>query len=105
MDARKTAHLDRIKSINPCYEESVKSLKCQELDGIGACQKEISEYTFCRQFWQQVYNLRRLHGLRPFLPELDDRQRIKEVFRQTKRFEHPKTQQAVLFEENAAKRT
>lgn len=68
---------NRFQALNPCSEEALQSLQCQEQRTATGCAKEITNYKKCQDFWKRVTDLRRLYRLKPYLPELEDRARIK----------------------------
>ena len=86
MESKSKAQLERLIANNPCYDESIVSLKCLDANGQELCQKEIANYKKCKQFWYDIYNFRKLHGIRPFQPEVDERKRIKEKYLQSRNF-------------------
>ena len=71
---------------NPCYIESTKSLNC--LNGSNnnqdECKNEISNYKACKKFWYDIYNFRRLNNIRPFMPDTEDRSKIKKKYLENK---------------------
>lgn len=45
-----------------------------------ACQAQITNYKSCKKFWYDISQFRRENGLRPYLPELEDRLEIKKDY-------------------------
>ena len=86
MDRKSKAHLEHLIANNPCHDESIVSLKCLEANNQESCQKEINNYKKCKQFWYDIYNFRRLHGIRPFQPEPEERKRIQENYLKKRNF-------------------
>lgn len=74
----------RLRDLNPCYDESLISLKCQESKGKDHCEREIANYKTCTDFWNQVYDLRRFLGIRPFSPKGEERQQIVDSLKRSK---------------------
>ena len=83
MEKKSKANLERLVANNPCYDESIISLKCLDANSKELCQKEINNYKKCKKFWYDIYNFRRLYGIRPFQPEPEERTRIKDTFLQS----------------------
>lgn len=86
MEARSKANLELLKARDPCYDESVLSLKCLEAGDKESCEKEINNYKRCKTFWYDIYNFRKFHGIKPFQPEPNDRKTIKESFLKSRNF-------------------
>lgn len=75
------------KTVNPCYQESLNSLQCQEkVSDKELCRKEIDNYKTCREFWKKVSDLRRFYNIKPYLPEIEERKQIQEKLAKYKNF-------------------
>ena len=64
---------------NPCLKEQLITYKC--LDKFGyvkeKCTLEMYNYNECKLFWGRVRADRRRKGIKPHLPEPQDRQKVK----------------------------
>lgn len=81
---KKNRASQRLRDLNPCYDESLISLKCQESKGKDHCEQEIANYKSCTNFWNQVYDLRKFFGICPYSPKGEERQQIKDSLKKTK---------------------
>lgn len=78
---------NRSKEINPCYNESLNSLNCQAESGIENCQKEIANYQSCKIFWNKVYQIRKSHQIKPFMPNEEERKKIRIILKECNNIE------------------
>ncbi|KAL6258768.1 hypothetical protein P5V15_010716 [Pogonomyrmex californicus] len=64
---------------NPCYKEHLLSLKCLEANQKehNECELYFQNYKNCRNFWASVQSERRSKGIKPYLPPLEERIKIK----------------------------
>ncbi|RLU26826.1 hypothetical protein DMN91_000623 [Ooceraea biroi] len=71
----------RIKQeeMNPCYKEHLLSLKCLNSNQgqHKLCEVYFINYKNCKKFWSNVQSERRLKGIKPYLPPLEERAKIK----------------------------
>ena len=71
---------------NLCFEESRYSLECLNSSNNNhvLCEDEISNYKNCKTFWFEINNFRHKHQIKPFVPDVEERERIKNNFLQNK---------------------
>jgi len=64
---------------NPCLKEQKLSYKCLEKNDYDqkACITAFTNYTACREFWHKVGADRRRNGIRPHLPPVEEREKMK----------------------------
>ena len=70
---------------NPCLKESKASMRCL-MDTNGdktKCQRFFDNYNECKTFWYEVTKSRRIAGISPSLPLLNDRQAFLKQYVQT----------------------
>ncbi|XP_025995741.1 coiled-coil-helix-coiled-coil-helix domain-containing protein 7 isoform X1 [Solenopsis invicta] len=74
---------------NPCYKEHLQSLRCLESNQAdrNACEPYFLNYKNCKNFWRDHFSLqasvqqdRKLKGIEPYLPPLEERVKIKADF-------------------------
>lgn len=67
---------------NPCYKEHLLSLKCLDSNQIdrNACEVYFVNYKNCKEFWAKVQSERKLKGIKPYMPPLEERVKIKADF-------------------------
>ncbi|KYM97860.1 PREDICTED: coiled-coil-helix-coiled-coil-helix domain-containing protein 7 [Cyphomyrmex costatus] len=66
---------------NPCYKEHLMSLKCVTSNKTkDTCTQYFINYRNCKDFWASVQRERRLKGIKPYLPPLEERAKIKTDF-------------------------
>ncbi|CAH1364586.1 coiled-coil-helix-coiled-coil-helix domain-containing protein 7 [Tenebrio molitor] len=67
---------------NPCLKEQEQTYKCFHKNDFDkdACQLQIQNYNVCKGFWNSVRAERRRKGIRPHLPPVEDREKIKAEF-------------------------
>uniref|UniRef100_A0A1B6EB82 Coiled-coil-helix-coiled-coil-helix domain-containing protein 7 n=1 Tax=Clastoptera arizonana TaxID=38151 RepID=A0A1B6EB82_9HEMI len=67
---------------NPCSKEQKQSYDCLNKNNYDhdSCQLYFDNYNACMGFWTSVKNERRRQGIRPLLPEPEDRERIREEY-------------------------
>ncbi|KAF6209739.1 hypothetical protein GE061_015488 [Apolygus lucorum] len=70
---------------NPCWKEHRMSLRCMSDSNYNSeeCQLQFQNYRTCREFWTEVQRQRRLKGIRPLLPPLEERKSIKAKYMET----------------------
>ncbi|GFT75364.1 uncharacterized protein NPIL_354921 [Nephila pilipes] len=70
---------ERVERINPCHKERDSSLKCLDeyYYNRNKCQAYFDNYNNCKKFWGFVMKQRRREGIKPYLPEPEDRDKIK----------------------------
>ncbi|KAL0812081.1 hypothetical protein ABMA28_009467 [Loxostege sticticalis] len=62
--------------LNPCIKEQEQSYQCLNKNGFDHAKCE-----------GKVYQDRKSKGLQPYMPNVDDRERIKEEYKKSVRFE------------------
>ncbi|XP_014467220.1 PREDICTED: coiled-coil-helix-coiled-coil-helix domain-containing protein 7 [Dinoponera quadriceps] len=64
---------------NPCYQEQLLSLKCLDLhqDNRNECKIYFTNYNNCSKFWATVWRDRKLKDIKPYLPPVEERAKIK----------------------------
>ncbi|KAH9492268.1 Coiled-coil-helix-coiled-coil-helix domain-containing protein 7 [Bulinus truncatus] len=75
------AAAERAKN-DPCLRENEMSMQClneNAYDG-SKCQDFFKNYRNCRKFWAWIVKQRKEQGVIPHLPELEDREKVKEEF-------------------------
>ncbi|EFN67043.1 Coiled-coil-helix-coiled-coil-helix domain-containing protein 7 [Camponotus floridanus] len=67
---------------NPCYKEHLLSLKCLDSNQKErqACEVYFKNYKNCKQFWAKVQSERKSKGIKPYMPPLEERKKIKAEF-------------------------
>lgn len=78
------ASLNRLRNLNPCYDESLLSLKCQENNSAEKCKPEIDNYKTCQDFWNKIIDYRKWHSIKPRIPQVEEQVNIKKVYRESK---------------------
>ncbi|XP_022818308.1 coiled-coil-helix-coiled-coil-helix domain-containing protein 7 [Spodoptera litura] len=75
--------------LNPCLKEQEMSYQCLNKNGYdqSKCEEYFDNYNTCKKFWGKVYKDRKAKGLYPYMPEVEDRPKIKEEY-----FQYVKTQ-------------
>ncbi|KAG6438929.1 hypothetical protein O3G_MSEX000338 [Manduca sexta] len=65
--------------INPCLKEQEMSYECLNKNGFdhAKCENYFDNYNTCKKFWGKVYSDRRAKGIRPYLPDIEEREKIK----------------------------
>ncbi|XP_011883322.1 PREDICTED: coiled-coil-helix-coiled-coil-helix domain-containing protein 7 [Vollenhovia emeryi] len=87
-DAASTRTLRRNQETdNPCYKEHLQSLRCLDSNQTdrSACEPYFVNYKNCKKFWNTVREDRKLKGIKPYLPPLEERVKIKADFLNSKR--------------------
>ncbi|KAJ8710019.1 hypothetical protein PYW07_009385 [Mythimna separata] len=71
--------------LNPCLKEQEMSYKCLSKNGYdnSKCEEYFDNYNTCKKFWGKVYKDRKAKGEYPYLPEVEDRAKIKEQYFKT----------------------
>ncbi|XP_032680464.1 coiled-coil-helix-coiled-coil-helix domain-containing protein 7 [Odontomachus brunneus] len=63
---------------NPCYKEQILSLKCLDShNNHDECELYFTNYKNCRKFWATVQRERKLKNIKPYLPPVEERAKIK----------------------------
>ncbi|CAK1543375.1 unnamed protein product [Leptosia nina] len=67
---------------NPCLKEQEASYNCLSRNGYNAdkCEQYFDNYNTCKKFWGKVSQDRRSKGLAPYLPEVSEREKVKEDY-------------------------
>ncbi|KAL0861697.1 hypothetical protein ABMA27_009179 [Loxostege sticticalis] len=75
--------------LNPCIKEQEQSYQCLNKNGFdhAKCEVYFDNYNICKKFWGKVYQDRKSKGLQPYMPNVDDREKIKEEYKKSVRFE------------------
>ncbi|GFY71843.1 uncharacterized protein TNIN_41301 [Trichonephila inaurata madagascariensis] len=70
---------ERVIRLNPCHNERDLSLNCLDeyYYARDKCQTYFDNYNNCRRFWGFVTKQRRKEGIKPYLPEPEDRDKVK----------------------------
>ncbi|XP_026750601.1 coiled-coil-helix-coiled-coil-helix domain-containing protein 7 [Galleria mellonella] len=65
--------------LNPCLKEQEQSYECLNKNGFDheKCEKYFDNYNTCKKFWGQVSRNRRSKGIQPYLPDVEEREKIK----------------------------
>ncbi|XP_073969099.1 coiled-coil-helix-coiled-coil-helix domain-containing protein 7 isoform X2 [Rhodnius prolixus] len=73
---------------NPCLKEHNMSLNClsQNHYSPDECQKQFQNYKLCKTFWNEVRRYRRINGISPLLPPLNERESVKAKYFETGKF-------------------
>ncbi|XP_072745776.1 coiled-coil-helix-coiled-coil-helix domain-containing protein 7 [Anoplolepis gracilipes] len=71
---------------NPCYKEHLLSLKCLDSNQKEreACEVYFVNYRNCKEFWTNVQFERKSKGIKPYMPPLEERKKIKADFLNSK---------------------
>ncbi|XP_021190831.2 coiled-coil-helix-coiled-coil-helix domain-containing protein 7 [Helicoverpa armigera] len=71
--------------LNPCLKEQEMSYQCLNKNGFdqSKCEAYFDNYNTCKKFWGKVYKDRKAKGLYPYLPEVEDRAKIKDQYFQS----------------------
>ncbi|XP_018329366.1 coiled-coil-helix-coiled-coil-helix domain-containing protein 7 [Agrilus planipennis] len=67
---------------NPCLKEANISYKCLSDNGYDKdkCELQIENYNLCKKFWGFIKTDRRKNGIKPYLPDPQDREAIKSQY-------------------------
>ncbi|XP_045505313.1 coiled-coil-helix-coiled-coil-helix domain-containing protein 7 [Colias croceus] len=67
---------------NPCLKEQEQSYSCLNKNGFNQekCELHFDNYNTCKKFWGKVYKDRKAKGLTPYLPEVSERESIKQEY-------------------------
>ncbi|XP_022123542.1 coiled-coil-helix-coiled-coil-helix domain-containing protein 7 [Pieris rapae] len=67
---------------NPCLKEQEASYRCLDKNGFDAekCELYFDNYNTCKKFWGKVSKDRRAKGLTPYLPDLTEREHVKQQY-------------------------
>lgn len=81
-DSTKTVLRRNQEINNPCYKEHLLSLKCLETNqkDQNTCELYFLNYKSCKDFWASVQTERRSKGIKPYMPPLEERIKIKADF-------------------------
>ncbi|KAJ0171566.1 hypothetical protein K1T71_013116 [Dendrolimus kikuchii] len=65
--------------LNPCLKEQEKSYECLNKNGFdhAKCEVYFDNYNTCKKFWGKVYKDRKAQGVTPYLPDVGEREKIK----------------------------
>ncbi|CAG9131620.1 unnamed protein product [Plutella xylostella] len=65
--------------LNPCLKEQDQSYNCLDKNNYDheKCQVYFDNYNICKKFWGQVYRDRKAKGIHPFLPDIEEREKIR----------------------------
>ncbi|CAG9792804.1 unnamed protein product [Diatraea saccharalis] len=68
--------------LNPCLKEQEQSYQCLNKNNFdhSKCENYFDNYNICKKFWGKVYSDRRSKGLTPYMPDVEDREKIKEEY-------------------------
>ncbi|XP_075985373.1 coiled-coil-helix-coiled-coil-helix domain-containing protein 7 [Anticarsia gemmatalis] len=68
--------------LNPCLKEQEQSYACLNKNNFdqSKCEGYFDNYNTCKKFWGKVYRDRKAKGLYPYLPDIEDRPKIKEDY-------------------------
>ncbi|XP_049880274.1 coiled-coil-helix-coiled-coil-helix domain-containing protein 7 [Pectinophora gossypiella] len=68
--------------LNPCLKEQEQSYHCLNKNNFDQdkCDVYFDNYNTCKKFWGKVYKDRKAKGLYPYLPDVEDRAKIKEDY-------------------------
>ncbi|XP_055372957.1 coiled-coil-helix-coiled-coil-helix domain-containing protein 7 [Condylostylus longicornis] len=71
---------------NPCLKEQELSFKCLSKNNFNreACEVYFANYNNCKEFWNKIRLDRRRKGIEPYLPNIEEREKIKEEYMKTK---------------------
>ncbi|KAF7268604.1 hypothetical protein GWI33_018294 [Rhynchophorus ferrugineus] len=67
---------------NPCLKEQNLTYKCYDRNNYDRekCFFEIENYKACKKFWGEVSSFRRRQGIKPLLPPVEEREKIREEY-------------------------
>ncbi|KAK9869248.1 hypothetical protein WA026_002998 [Henosepilachna vigintioctopunctata] len=67
---------------NPCLKEQELTYKCFNDNNYdhSKCQLYIENYKTCKTFWHHVKMDRQRRGIRPYIPDVEDREQVKKEF-------------------------
>ncbi|CAB3229904.1 unnamed protein product [Arctia plantaginis] len=68
--------------LNPCLKEQEQSYACLSKNNYdqSKCEKFFDNYNICKKFWGKVYTDRKTKGLYPYMPHIEDREKIKQQY-------------------------
>ncbi|XP_041970012.1 coiled-coil-helix-coiled-coil-helix domain-containing protein 7 [Aricia agestis] len=69
--------------LNPCLKEQEQSYACLNKNNFvqEKCEKYFDNYNICKKFWGKVYQDRKARGITPYLPDIEERAKIKEDYK------------------------
>ncbi|XP_056128328.1 coiled-coil-helix-coiled-coil-helix domain-containing protein 7 [Rhinichthys klamathensis goyatoka] len=78
MAGRSSARKVRDEDSNPCIEESDGSQRCMDAHGYekSRCSAYFMRYKNCRKYWHTVMLQRRRDGVKPDMPNAEERDQI-----------------------------
>ncbi|XP_055620969.1 coiled-coil-helix-coiled-coil-helix domain-containing protein 7 [Toxorhynchites rutilus septentrionalis] len=71
---------------NPCLHEQGLVHKCLNVNNYDKekCELYFSNYKNCKDFWYKVSRDRRSRGIYPYLPDVEDRAKLKAEYMKSK---------------------
>lgn len=74
--------------LNPCLKEQELTYRCYDLHNYDKekCFLEIENYKTCKKFWGKISALRRSQGIKPSLPPVEEREKIKQEYLSKQKF-------------------
>ncbi|KAK5647342.1 hypothetical protein RI129_002234 [Pyrocoelia pectoralis] len=71
---------------NPCLKEQQITYKCFDKFNYDKekCELEIYNYKECKSFWHRVKGDRKRKGIKPYLPDPEEREQIKLQYMKSK---------------------
>ncbi|XP_073969098.1 coiled-coil-helix-coiled-coil-helix domain-containing protein 7 isoform X1 [Rhodnius prolixus] len=78
----------KIREVQKKEKEHNMSLNClsQNHYSPDECQKQFQNYKLCKTFWNEVRRYRRINGISPLLPPLNERESVKAKYFETGKF-------------------
>ncbi|KPJ08960.1 Coiled-coil-helix-coiled-coil-helix domain-containing protein 7 [Papilio machaon] len=78
----KLNNADAAARLNPCLKEQNQSYECLNKNGYNQekCEAYFDNYNTCKKFWNQVSKDRRAKGIKPHLPDVEEREKVKEEY-------------------------
>uniref|UniRef100_A0A1B0CDV1 Coiled-coil-helix-coiled-coil-helix domain-containing protein 7 n=1 Tax=Lutzomyia longipalpis TaxID=7200 RepID=A0A1B0CDV1_LUTLO len=75
---------------NPCLKEQELSYKCLDKNNYDRekCEIFFQNYKNCKDFWNRVKSERKWKGIKPYLPDVSEREGIKAAYMATKPPKH-----------------
>ncbi|KAK3763565.1 hypothetical protein RRG08_056989 [Elysia crispata] len=79
---KKSAYEAAMHLKNPCVKEHQMTMQCLEETGYdrAQCDKFYENYRNCKKFWSWITAERKRKGIKPYLPDPDDRDAVKQEY-------------------------
>lgn len=79
---RKNATILTSEFNNPCVKEHNQVYNClnENAYNYNQCKNHTDNYKMCKEFWGRVQRDRKMKGIKPYLPDPEDREEVKKSY-------------------------